>query len=387
MTTKLAVVGDKNRQGSVVLAASPELKKLGIKTGSRLYEIPQQRDIYIFDPTMKVYLDYSAAISRIALKYVHPEDFHQYSIDEFFMDITDSYHLFSTSPFDFALMIQNHIYQETQINSTIGIGDNNLLAKVSMDIEAKKTNIGITEWRYMDVPDKLWPIAPLSKFWGISTKSEMKLNRMNVFHMGDLARLDPLILKQHFGIIGVDWHLHAHGIDNSMIRRPHVTHSPGINKSQILLRDYRFNELYVVLYEHVDEVTHRLRLSHRLARTIQFSITTNDNRKYNKQFTVPEGTANSNQIMKEIWQRFKQMASQLDLYRTISISLTHLIPDTIKQMTLFSDPGQISKEEALDKTIDELKLKYGQLAVIRALSCTKASTLKLRSGLIAGHKR
>src|SRR5699024_11312815 len=101
-----AVVGNTKRKGSVVLASTPELKKLGIKTGSRLYEIPARNDIYIINPSMQTYIEYSTRISEIALKYVHPEDFHQYSIDEFFIDITDSYHLFSNILTAFAMHIK-----------------------------------------------------------------------------------------------------------------------------------------------------------------------------------------------------------------------------------------------------------------------------------------
>ena len=101
LETKLAVVADTKRQGSVVLAATPKLKEIGIKTGSRLFEIPHRSDIYIINPSMRKYLNVSVAISKIALRYVPPEDLHQYSIDEFFMDITDSYHRFSSTVYAF----------------------------------------------------------------------------------------------------------------------------------------------------------------------------------------------------------------------------------------------------------------------------------------------
>ena len=96
LETKLAVVADtKKTKGSVVLAATPKLKEIGIKTGSRLFEIPHRNDIYIINPSMRKYLEVSIAISKIALKYVPGEDLHQYSIDEFFLDVTDSYHRFN----------------------------------------------------------------------------------------------------------------------------------------------------------------------------------------------------------------------------------------------------------------------------------------------------
>ncbi|AKG74155.1 Y-family DNA polymerase [Salinicoccus halodurans] len=386
-TTKLAVVADTKNPGAVVLAATPELKKLGIKTGSRLFEIPGRGDIYIINPSMKTYLDYSAKITEIALKYVAPEDFHQYSVDEFFMDVTESYYLFAENPKELAVRIQREIYEETAIECAVGIGDNILLSKLALDIEAKKTGDGIAEWRYHDVPEKLWPIKPLRDFWGISRRSEVKLNERGIFKIGDLAQYSPVHLKQDFGIIGVDWHLHANGIDFSEIREKHTVHAPSICKSQILMRDYRFREIYVVVLEHVDEVMHRLRLTGKLAKTVQIAVGTKDGRIYRKQFTVPEGTNNSNRVMEGIWNILKRIADPHALYRTISVTLTNFIPDSVTQVSLFDDINQLKRQEALMKTVDALKVRYGQLSVMRALSCTEASTLKLRDGLIAGHKR
>lgn len=154
MKEKLAVVADTKRQGSVVLAATGPLKALGVKTGSRLFEIPHRNDIYIINPSMRKYLEVSVAISKIALRYVPPEDLHQYSIDEFFMDVTDSYHRFSSTIDSFCQKLQFEIKEETGINCSIGIGSNMLLSKIAMDIEAKHTHNLIAEWRYQDVPKK-----------------------------------------------------------------------------------------------------------------------------------------------------------------------------------------------------------------------------------------
>lgn len=102
--------------------------------------------IYITNPKVKIYIKISNKISKISLRYVAPNDFHQYSIDEFMIDGTNSFSLFASIPYEFAKIIQYDIFKETGIKSTIGIGSNILLAKVSMDIEAKHNPNGIAEW-------------------------------------------------------------------------------------------------------------------------------------------------------------------------------------------------------------------------------------------------
>ncbi len=272
MYTKLAVVGDVNRNGSIVLAATPPLKALGVKKMARLYEIPRRKDIIVVNPIMGTYIICSNYITKLALQYVPIEDFHQYSIDEFFMDITDSIHLFANDPYEFALKFKREIYVKTRIECTIGIGPNPLMSKVALDIEAKKNQNGIAYWKYEDVPTKLWGIRPLNTFWGISYKTEEKLNRKGIHSIGDLANYPLKYLKQSFGKIGEELHLHSYGIDFSRISEKYVPATTSVGKSQILMRDYTIEEFPIILLEHIEEVCYRLRRQNKLAQTVHFSV-------------------------------------------------------------------------------------------------------------------
>ena len=386
LTTKLAVVADTKRQGSVVLAATPKLKELGVKTGSRLFEIPHRNDIYIINPSMRKYLNVSVAISKIALRYVPPEDLHQYSIDEFFMDVTDSYHRFNSTVQAFCERLQKEIHEETGIRCTIGIGSNMLLSKVAMDIEAKHTANGVAEWRYQHVPEKLWPIQPLRDFWGINRKTEAKLNKRGIFTVGDLAQYPYQYLRRDFGILGVDMHLHANGIDQSKMREKYKVNNPSICKSQILMRDYEFEEAKVVMQELIEDVASRVRARKKLARTIHFSFGYSDEGGVNKQYTLEEGTNLEKDIFKVVNYFANQLCDKQALYRTLSVSLTQFIDENERQMNLFIDEYERKRDEKLAKTIDHLHVKYGKGIVSKAISYTEAGTKHGRLGLMAGHK-
>lgn len=93
-------------------------------------------------------------------------------------------------------MTQENIFRETNIFSTVGIGSNPLIAKLAMDLEAKKTKEGIAEWCYEDIPSKLWHIEPLTKMWGINKRTEAKLNKKGIFRIGDLANYPVEYLKE-----------------------------------------------------------------------------------------------------------------------------------------------------------------------------------------------
>lgn len=386
MNTKLAVVADTKQQGAVVLAATPPLKVLGIKTGSRLYEIPQRNDIYIINPSMRRYLDISLQISKIALRYVPAEDLHQYSIDEFFMDVTQSYHLFEDDLHTFCQRLIKEIYNETGVQCTIGIGSNMLLSKVALDNEAKSSETLIAEWRYEHVPEKLWPIAPLEKFWGISHRTAKRLHKLGIFSIGQLAKYPHERLKKEFGIIGTDLHLHANGIDESRINEKYITRTPSICKSQILMRDYRYEETLVVMQELVEDVASRLREKGLLAKTIHYSFGYKNGGGVSKQYTLREGTHLEREIMNEIKRLADRDCDRHEWYRTLSVSATNIIPEQAQQLNLFVDPIQQERETRLAKTIDALHRKYGKGIVSKAISYTDAGTKHSRLGLMAGHK-
>ncbi|MGR5961155.1 Y-family DNA polymerase [Bacillus cereus] len=385
--TKLAVVGDVNRNGSIVLAATPPLKAMGVKKMARLYEIPRQKDILIVNPIMGTYIKCSNYITKLALQYVPIEDFHQYSIDEFFMDITDSIHLFARNPHEFAFQFKREIYEHTRIECTIGIGPNLLMSKVALDIEAKQSTDGIAYWKYEDVPTKLWVIRPLSKFWGISHKTETKLNRKGIHSIGDLANYPLKYLKQSFGVIGEELHLHSHGIDFSRISEKYVPATTSIGKSQILMRDYTIEEFPIILLEHTEEVCYRLRQQNKLARTVHFSVgySKNNAAGIRKTHSLSRPT-NLTMDIYHICTYFLHQQYTGEPIRSINISLTNLIQEGEEQISLFDDVTKREQEVKLTKVMDEIRTKFGKNSILRGISYTHSATARHRNTLIGGHK-
>ncbi|GAB6422695.1 Y-family DNA polymerase [Bacillus luti] len=387
LKTKLAVVGDVNRPGSVVLAATPPLKKRGIKQGSRSYDVPSYPDVYKVNPSMKTYVQFSNKITRVALQYVAPQDFHQYSIDELFIDATNSIHLFAKSPRELAERIKHDIFRYTRIDCTIGIGPNPLMSKIALDIESKKNEDGIAHWTYNDIPNKLWTIQPLSKFWGISYKTEAKLNRKGIRSIGDLSRYPLESLKKEYGVVGEDLHLHSHGIDFSRISHKYTPQTTSIGKSQILMRDYTIEEIPTVILEQSEDVTFRLRNLKKLARTVQFSI--GYSRDYpggfNKSYTFDQPTNLTSEIystcIKHLIQRYTG-----EPIRTVSLSLTNLVNEGEEQLSLFTDELKRRKEILLSKTMDDIRNRFGKNSILRAASYTPSGTARYRNSLIGGHK-
>ena len=261
-TTPLVVANPTQGNGAITLAVTPYLKTLGVKSRGRLYEIPKNIKYMIAKPRMSLYLAKSREVVEVYLKYVSLEDLHIYSIDECFLDVTNYLKMYEKSDYELALDILEDVQKSTGLTATCGIGPNMLLAKLSMDIEAKHNKDFIAKWTYDDIPTKLWPIHPLSKVWGIGPRMEVNLNRLGIYSVYDLAHYDRNKLKQKFGVIGTELWNHANGIDLSLIGDMEKTKDKSYSHSQVLFKDYNGNNIKIIIREMVEVVTMRLHKNH-----------------------------------------------------------------------------------------------------------------------------
>ncbi len=303
------------------------------------------------------------------------------------MDITDSIHLFARDPHEFALQFKREIYEHTRIECIIGMAPNLLMSKVALYIEAKKNKDGITYWKYEDVPTKLWNIRLLSKFWGISHKTETKLNRKGIHSIGDLANYPIKYLKQSFGVIGEELHLHSNGIDFSRISEKYVPATTSVGKSQILMRDYTIKEFPIILLEHTEEVCYRLRQQNKLAQTVHFSV--GYSKSYSGGFRKTHTLSRPANLTMDIYHvciYFLHQQYTGEPIRSITISLTNLIREGEEQISLFDNIIQREKEIKLTKVMDEIRTKFGKNSILRGISYTNHATTRYRNTLLGGHK-
>lgn len=381
----LAVVGDLERQGSVVLAASPKLKKeFGIKTGSRLYEIPKDPRIRIVEPKMATYLRVSTEITRLFHRYVPKEAIHVYSVDESFIKLDGTSRLWG-DVYSVAEKIKDEIEREFQLPCTIGIGPNMLMAKLALDLEAKKKGIAI--WTYEDIPKKLWPVTPLSEMWGIGKRMEKRLNSLGIFTVGQLANYDLKKLEEKFGIMGNQLYYHAWGIDLSEIGAPIMDGQISFGKSQILLRDYKKEtEIKYVILEMCEEVARRAREHKMAGRTISLGIgysVDEGGGGFYRSRTIDMPTNITMDLYRVCLELFYENYNGQTV-RQISISLANIVPDQYMQIDLF-EPDRWRKRE-LGYAVDRIRKRFGSQSLLRAVSYTEGGTAKIRTQLVGGHK-
>ena len=252
--TNLVVADTTRGKGTICLAVSPKMKMLGIKNRCRIYEIPSNIKFIVAMPRMKKYIEYSANIYAIYLKYFAKEDIHVYSIDEAFMDVTNYLKLYKKTPLELAKTIIKDIYNTYGITATAGIGTNLYLAKIALDITAKHsvTNIGyLDEEKYKK---ELWHHKPLNDFWQIGNGMEKRLNKLKIFDMYDIAHTDQRKLYKEFGINAEYLIDHSWGRETCTIAdiKAYKPKTSSISNSQVLFEDYSFEKAKLVLKEMVE---------------------------------------------------------------------------------------------------------------------------------------
>lgn len=387
--TNLVVADSTRGKGTICLAISPKMKMLGIKNRCRLYEIPPNIEYIIANPRMEKYIEYSANIYEIYLKYVSKDDIHIYSVDEAFLDVTKYLNTYKMNGLQLAKVIMKDIYDTYGITATAGIGTNLYLAKIALDILSKHsaTNIGwLNEEKYIK---ELGNHKPLSDFWQIGKGIEKRLNKHRIFCMNDIARSDERILYKEFGINAELLIDHSKGKESCTIAdiKKYKPKSNSISSSQILFEDYTFEKARVILKEMVENKSLELVEKDLVTDTIELYIGYSKDvikaargvgHLYNK-------TNVYTKLVEEFLRVYDKITDRNVPIRRIGIAFIKVAEREYEQIDLFVDQNKVKKERDLEKTIMLIKNKMGKNSILKGMNFEEGATTRMRNNLIGGH--
>ena len=388
-STNLVVADSSRGKGTICLAVSPKMKMLGVKNRCRIFEIPQTIKYITAKPRMKKYIEYSANIYAIYLKYFSKEDIHVYSIDEAFMDATKYLKLYKSNPIELAKIIIKDIFKTYGITATAGIGTNMYLAKIALDITAKHNpnNIGyLDEEKYKK---ELWHHKPLSDFWQIGKGIEKRLNKMRIYDMYDIAHTNQKKLYKEFGINAEYLIDHSIGKESCTIAdiKAYKPKTNSISNSQVLFEDYSFEKARLVLKEMVELGSLRLIESNLLTDSIGIYI------GYSKDIIKASGGTKKltnytniySELLKSFLEIYDKTTNRNIAIRRIGINFAHTVETENIQLSLFTDQEKIDRERKLELTICSIKNKMGKNMIIRGMDLEEGATTITRNKLIGGH--
>ncbi len=378
----VVVAGDPARRSGVILAACPIAKTFGVKTAERLGEALRKcPNIVVIRPRMQTYIDVSLEISGILQSFTDLVE--PYSIDEQFLDVTHSLHLFG-SPEETAAQIQNKIMLNTGVYARIGVSENKILAKMACDNFAKKNKSGIFTLHKNELRETLWQL-PVENMFGIGHRMKRHMSRLGVHTIGDLATIPMEKLTAKWGVNGqVLWQI-ANGIDHSPVTPNTFEGQKTIGHQMTLHRDYKhLEEIFVILLELSEEVCRRARQKHLVGLTVSVGARGADfdfPTGFYRQMTLLHETNFTNEVYDASCTIFRRHWDGLPV-RCLSVGLSQLSDDCQYQLDLFRDD---TKERAISKVMDAIKDKYGTAAIVRAASLMDAGQARDRSKKIGGH--
>ena len=432
LTTNLVVADESRSDGTICLAVSPSLKALGVPGRPRLFEVKQrlaeikaltgQTVPYITAmPRMARYLEVSSEIYGIYLKYLSPADIHVYSIDESFMDLTPYLNLYGMTAHELVTTMIRDVLRETGITATGGVGTNLYLAKIAMDITAKKLpadkdGVRVAELDEQSFREKLWTHEPLTDFWQIGPGIAAHLGRMGIHTMGDLARLSLQNEEIFFREFGIDAEIlidHAWGIETCGMAeiKTYKPATKSLANGQVLPRAYSWEEGRLAVKEMTEQVVLGLVeqgyvaegvtlyvgyqiLSKEGASSYQGPLKVN---YYGRK--VPPSvhgtgkldgpTASLSRITEAVLKLYDKLVDRELEVRRMSIAAIRLSPasEVPPQLSLFASQQDDERETALLKASIGLHKRFGKNSLVRGMDLFEAGTTRERNSQIGGHRK
>lgn len=374
------VGGDMERRHGVVLAKSIPAKKYGITTGEPIVNALRKCPSLVIEaPDHALYHQRSQALMNY-LAEICP-DIEQLSVDECFMDFTPIKNRFS-SPEEAAFFIRDHVRELFGFTVNIGVSDKKVLAKMASDFRKPDMVHTLYSW---EISEKMWPL-PVSSLYMCGKSSTMALEKLEIRTIGDLAKAEKDIIVSHLKSHGLLLWEYANGIDDSVVIST-PTEAKGIGNSTTLPKDVtKREEAFRCLLSLSDSVSSRLRKAGQLAGMISVEIKYNDFQNVSHQMSLSEPSNTSQRIYQVACRLFDELwnGSPIRLLGIRSSKLTALSEPV--QLSLFDLQTQalapsseiknakqqssrvapsMEKLAALDKTLDQIRKKYGDSAVVR----------------------
>lgn len=360
----LAVGGDPEARHGIVLAKDQLAKKAGVQTGMALWQARQVcPDIVFVPPRMDLYLRFSRLAHEIYADYTDMQE--PFGVDESWLDVTDSCTL-KGDGFQIANQISNRIKRELGITVSIGVSWNKIFAKLGSDYKKPDAITVISKENYKDIVWKL----PASDLLYVGKSTEKKLRTLGILTIGQLAQADPKLLKSIFGKMGLVLSLFANGEDQTPVNKENI-HAPikSIGNSTTTPRDLEtYEDVAIITYALSESVSARLRENNFACNVVEISVRDNELYSFTRQKKISNPTDITNEIAETALELFRGNYKWEKPIRSIGVRASDLTnPCCATQLSLFVDEEYRDKLRRADRTVDEIRRRFGYKSIQRGL--------------------
>ena len=359
----VAVCGSVEERHGIVLAKNYAAKAFGIKTGDAVWQAKQKcRNLVVVPPHFEEYIKYSKLARNVYQRYT--DQVEPYGMDECWLDISGTDYTFG-SPEKVANAIRETIKFELGLTISVGVSFNKIFAKLGSDMKKPDAVTVIPKESFKEI---VWDL-PASDMLGIGRATEKKLSSVGIYTIGQIAQFPVDFFQRRLGKCGVDIWRFANGLDTSPvtvrdIEAPDKTVGHGMTAIQDLENPA---DVWKFILELCQDIGHRLYVFNKKATGIAIAI--RDKNLFTKQWQcgLPVSTQSPSVIAKEAFSLFLHNYDWTHPIRSITVRAINLTSlDTPCQLDLFSDPIKVAKAESLDKTIENLRYRFGKKIIRNA---------------------
>lgn len=363
----IAVCGDPEARHGIVLTASYPAKRMGVKTGMPIWEAKQHcRDLIIVPASYGKYQKYSGYVREVFNDYT--DQVESFGLDEAWLDITGSVGLFG-SPVKIAKEISVRIKRELGITVSIGVSFNKITAKLGSDYKKPDAITIIEPENYKEI---VYPL-PAGDLLYVGAATQRKLGNYGIRTIGQLAEMNPEVLKGWFGVMGYTLSAFARGLDQTPVAKQDA-HSAikSVGNSATTPRDLTTDEdVWLMLVLLSESVAMRMRDLGSKCNVVEIYVRDNELSGFTRRRKLDSPTNVSIEIARIAFDLFKRNYSWPKPLRSIGVRGADLCPaDCAVQLGFFSNEEKREKLEHIDKAVDTLRQRYGYRSVQRAVVYT-----------------
>lgn len=350
--------GDEKQRHGVVLAKSTPAKKFGITTGEPLAQARRKcPGLKTYAPNFSLYVEKSRALITLLSKYAPVVE--QFSIDEAFCDFTGTGSLYGP-PVEFAVKLKDMIREELGFTVNIGVSSNKLLAKMASDFEKPdKVHTLFPD----EIQEKMWPL-PVSDLLYVGRSSIRTLHNLDIFTIGDLAKADVNILKQHLKKHGEDMWKSANGLDDALVIAEQPANK-GYGNSITVGTDVTDRETaFMILLSLCETIGARLRADNAYISVVSVSVVDTSFHHTSRQTTLSSSTDITEKIYHTACELFDGLWDGEPL-RLLGVHTSRASSESFIQYDMF-DSSKMDKLSRLNSAIDQIRDRYGDESIKRA---------------------
>ncbi len=358
----MAVAGDPESRHGIILAKNEIAKRYGVKTAETIWQAKKKcPELVLVPPHHEKYHEISRRVNAIYLDYTDLVD--PFGIDESFLDVTGSMHLFPFSPRELADVIRARVRSEIGITISVGVSFCRVFAKLGSDYKKPDATTVIDRENFKEI---VYPL-PVSDMLYVGRRTAEQLRSLGVLTVGDLAAQDPVRLTALLGEAGGTLWRYANGNDHEPVGSYYTRKRPkSVGNGMTFRRNIvGEEEIRAGAATLCDSVAARLRGENCKCTVVQVQIKSPDFRTVQRQRTLRRATWLQRDLLRAAMELIKEANGYGNMIRALTVTAAGLVgsTETEEQLDMFATPTGVDKQEGVEDAMHAIRQKFGQRSI------------------------